>query len=565
MGENTKAGSPAGLGLRLRGATMRVAAASFVGWAFLWMYLRESLYFPQLIHLPLGGCEPRVFFVFAVTVAVMSSALSLGGASRRTWAASGPAVCSAGIIGTLGLSGLLMGTPSAETPGAAIFCLLCYLAYAASFAVLFLAWVYEARRQAFTLGIEMEVVLQFAAVFASYILTDDVDGFNWRVPLHALGLAVAGVAFLAVWLQRRRLALGDIASGTVEDGEIRSALGECDARAANTAAVGVGRAEQGAPVHAGTSGDGVGAANARAGARLVPWFALLGISLAATGMLAYSWLFYDRGYAETGTDLLVDVFTFAIMGAMAAFALYMARRPDSRSRMTLELLFVVVLASLVAFFAITVTLTLADGHLYGLARIIKRIARVATFITVLVLVYQCDLDPAKPFVLAFLVPSILPRALQMALAATPWGQGLAGQGGNLMAILLATGFFLVMCLVVFCMLNMDGGLARGILREGGLGQEGQPGMGEGVQATSEARQSFEVACEDLARERALTRREREVMRMYAEGASAQEVALAFSVSVGTVNTHARTLYRKLDIHSKQELADLVAARVRSAK
>jgi DNA-binding CsgD family transcriptional regulator len=326
----------------------------------------------------------------------------------------------------------------------------------------------------------------------------------------------------------------------------------------------VGRAEQGAPEHAGTSGDGAGTANARAGARLVPWFALLGISLAATGMLAYSWLFYDRGYAETDTDLLVDVFTFAIMGAMAAFALYMARRPDSRSRMTLELLFVVVLASLVAFFAITVTLTLADGHLYGLARIIKRIARVATFITVLVLVYQCDLDPAKPFVFAFLVPSILPRALQMALAATPWGQGLAGQGGNLMAILLATGFFLVMCLVVFCMLNMDGGLARGILREGGLGQEGQPGMGEGVQATSEARQSFEVACEDLARERALTRREREVMRMYAEGASAQEVALAFSVSVGTVNTHARTLYRKLDIHSKQELADLVAARARSA-
>ncbi len=536
MAENVAKRPMGALGASVRGASARVVAASFVGWTFLWMYIRESLYFPRFSHLPFGQGASFAFLAFVACALVIACAMAVRARSVRVWAQDGRVVCGAAAVGTIGLAALLWCPPSEATLGSALFCALCYLAYAAAFCVLFFAWIYEARRQSFTLGIEAEVVLQFAAVFASYILTDDVDGFTWRLIFHALGLAVSGGAFLAVWLQRRSSAAGE------PSGE--------------------------APAGDGTPGTGLQAGtmppvHSMAGARLVPWFVLLGISLFVTGMLAYTWHFTDRGYAETDTDLLVDVFTFAIMGGMAAFAFYMARRPAFEKRMPLDLLFGVVLAALVVFFAITVTLTLADGHLFGLARIIKRIARVATFVTVLVLVYQCDLDPARPFAFAFLVPSVLPRALQMALAATPWGRSLVLEGGNLMAMLLATGFFLVMCLVVFCMLNMDGGLARGILREGEQGPDSQAGeRAEGQEpGAASAGLTLEAACEAIGREYALTRREREVMRVFAQGASAQEAALAFSVSVGTVNTHARTLYRKLDIHSKQELADLVGARM----
>ncbi len=550
MGNEARRGGVRGTAESVRGASARVMVASFIGWTFMWMYLRESLYFPRFAHLPFGGAEPRAFLGFVAVALAVASVMAVRSPSVRGWTGDGRAVCALSGMGTLGLAALLWSPPSEDTPAAALFCALCYLAYAVAFCAVFFAWIYEACRQAFTLGIEVEVILQFAAVFASYILTDDVDGFTWRLVFQVLGLAMAGAAFLAVWLQRRTVSMGEIGTG---------ACGAQGAAAFERAAE-VEGAQAAVPAASCTAvkSEGAAGAGSRAGVRLVPWFALLGISLAVTGVLAYSWHFDGRGYAETGTDVLVDVFTFAVMGAMAAFALYMARRPTSEKRMPLDLLFGVVLAALVVFFAITVTMTLTDGHLYGLARIIKRISRVATFVTVLVLVYQCDLDPAKPFVFVFLVPSVAPRALQMALAATPWGRGLAGQGGNLMAILLATGFFLVMCLVVFCMLNMDGGLARGILREAEKAPD--PGVGGDV-ADADGGCTLDMACEAIGRERALTRREREVMRMFAEGASALEVAMAFSVSVGTVNTHARTLYRKLDIHSKQELADLVNVRM----
>ena len=51
----------------------------------------------------------------------------------------------------------------------------------------------------------------------------------------------------------------------------------------------------------------------------------------------------------------------------------------------------------------------------------------------------------------------------------------------------------------------------------------------------------------------LTKREREVLKMLAEGKSVKEIASTFELSVKTVEAHKFNLMRKLDIHNKAQL------------
>jgi DNA-binding NarL/FixJ family response regulator len=51
----------------------------------------------------------------------------------------------------------------------------------------------------------------------------------------------------------------------------------------------------------------------------------------------------------------------------------------------------------------------------------------------------------------------------------------------------------------------------------------------------------------------LTKREREILKMLAEGRSVKEIASTFDLSVKTIEAHKFNLMRKLDIHNKAQL------------
>ena len=72
------------------------------------------------------------------------------------------------------------------------------------------------------------------------------------------------------------------------------------------------------------------------------------------------------------------------------------------------------------------------------------------------------------------------------------------------------------------------------------------------------KQDFERACGAVGRQFGLTPRETEIMGKLAEGLSASAIAEGFSISESTVRTHGKNLYRKLGIHAKSELLDLIA-------
>jgi len=68
---------------------------------------------------------------------------------------------------------------------------------------------------------------------------------------------------------------------------------------------------------------------------------------------------------------------------------------------------------------------------------------------------------------------------------------------------------------------------------------------------------IEQSCETLAHEHGLSARELDVMRLLAQGKAGQEIQDELVVSRNTVKTHVRHIYRKLDVHSQQELINLV--------
>ena len=58
----------------------------------------------------------------------------------------------------------------------------------------------------------------------------------------------------------------------------------------------------------------------------------------------------------------------------------------------------------------------------------------------------------------------------------------------------------------------------------------------------------------------LTAREADIMGLYAQGRSRAFISAQLVISENTVRDHLKYIYRKLDVHNKQELIDLIEGR-----
>lgn len=70
------------------------------------------------------------------------------------------------------------------------------------------------------------------------------------------------------------------------------------------------------------------------------------------------------------------------------------------------------------------------------------------------------------------------------------------------------------------------------------------------------REQLITRCEQLAREYGLTAREAEILGLIAQGKSRMKIEQELFLSQNTVKTHARHLYAKLGVHSKEDVCDL---------
>jgi DNA-binding CsgD family transcriptional regulator/MFS family permease len=65
------------------------------------------------------------------------------------------------------------------------------------------------------------------------------------------------------------------------------------------------------------------------------------------------------------------------------------------------------------------------------------------------------------------------------------------------------------------------------------------------------------SCRMLAERFSLTKREEEILFLLARGRTAQYIATSLVITPGTVKTHLRSIYAKLDVHTQQEVLTLV--------
>lgn len=71
------------------------------------------------------------------------------------------------------------------------------------------------------------------------------------------------------------------------------------------------------------------------------------------------------------------------------------------------------------------------------------------------------------------------------------------------------------------------------------------------------RQRFQERCRSVAEHCKLTPKETEIMILYAKGRTSKHIQEELFISRGTVTTHLRHIYQKLNVHDKQELIDRI--------
>lgn len=90
----------------------------------------------------------------------------------------------------------------------------------------------------------------------------------------------------------------------------------------------------------------------------------------------------------------------------------------------------------------------------------------------------------------------------------------------------------------------------------GTGRDSLPdGHGESQEERSKGR--FKRRCEAVANAYLLSKKETEVLFLLAKGRNAAAIQDALYIAEGTARTHMRHIYKKLDVHTQQELIDLV--------
>ncbi len=96
----------------------------------------------------------------------------------------------------------------------------------------------------------------------------------------------------------------------------------------------------------------------------------------------------------------------------------------------------------------------------------------------------------------------------------------------------------------------------GLAPVAGAGEEAV-GTATGALATMSYSERVVWQCAQLARRYALTLREQEVFELMVQGMSAPDIAERAGISYGTVKTHVNHIYRKLDVHSRDEALALL--------
>lgn len=274
-------------------------------------------------------------------------------------------------------------------------------------------------------------------------------------------------------------------------------------------------------------------------------------SLTALGVLSFlTYLLAYFDFISAGLKVVVEENTYFYLGIfvlIGALLAVLALSPSERAfteRVFLYVLAGIVLLTLLVLFGLLNYLYGGGDYVYALTKFLRRAVKIAALFMTVVLIYQSGLAAAPAFLLVVVVPLVLAKVVQMAVASLPTLNALLK--GSQFLYLSAIGFSAVAAWVLFLVFYVRGTV-----------------VGYSRRAEEESRVAVGAAERPLASfvsAHLLTEREADVLEYLAAGYSVRAISSVLCVSENTVKTHVASIYRKTGAHSRQEIIDLAAVR-----
>lgn len=495
-------------------------ALLFAGMAFLWPNLQHS-FFRMSFTGRLGNSAPELYALSLAVITAVAAVYALVGARSRPRRRPLVGILLAGGSATLGAICMTIASTTLQSggetlePGVRCVATIAIVIWSATVIYLLFRWVEVLEGLMFSLDVRLVVGIVGVGAVAGFILIPVTAFDSWYY---------RGVACACPFLSSAALA------GLMEPARTAGPAGAADPSA-----------EPGASP-AGTA-EAMGKRAATGSGEAKNHWAVLAIAYIAASLLHAAFFALDSAIDLT-------MYTMSCYVAVAAFGISLALVcfPGKDGRQTPRLWIGVAVGLFAGILFAMVFLYYGErpSQLNAMSASI-RCLQILFFVTLLLMVYQRR-RPAVPIFARWFVPVEVLANVVCYYAAVPLAQA-AGSGleawidplAFVVGIMLAAA--LLISLAVF--MASDGMRTISFVRH-------QP------TSTSTPLDARELRCADLAASTGLTQREQDVLYYLSMGHSAKKIAETLFVSYETVRTHTTNLYRKLNVHSKQELIDLVS-------
>lgn len=483
------------------------------GWFFLWLMLEMVFFGEPLFHYETRTVGYDAYFVMLATTAAVSLVVArLGDKIVQTFVRH-PLIC--GVCGLIG-SVSLVAICGSSFAGALM---LGAILYGAVTPLLLAVWFFFSISMVYRHGLREVLSIVLLGVILSFVLMprflrSDLYGMF----LTALSPLSLGMLWCAVGSLRAT-------EGDIVGERLLSEQGE---------------AAEGAETIGGF------------GRRAVAALGLLGVMSFLTYLIAY-FDFISPGFqvvVEEDPYLYLAMYLF--IGLLLAVVASSKAATMFRNGVFLYTMGGVMLVTCLVFFGVMASVFLGGEFMYALPKLLRRIVKIAMAFVLFGFVYQFGTKTVSSFLLVLVMPLVVAKMTQMGIAYFAGDASWAIAG--LYYYLSGIGFALIVCWTLFLVCYVGGGLLLSSDAVHGkrlnLEQEGREGCSDNAEDRLIAR---------LGDRFNLTEREAEVLRYLAAGYTLKGISNALYVSPNTVKTHVAAVYRKLGLHSKQEVIDFVAA------
>lgn len=242
----------------------------------------------------------------------------------------------------------------------------------------------------------------------------------------------------------------------------------------------------------------------------------------------------------------VDTFVAGLVPLLAGAWIYASRRDRGQEDTLFQLASLLVIAGvLTAMVSLSYALGSASNVLLASA------SECFTLLRMLVIVSMASRNKIDAVYVVACSQAFTSSGMMLGASA---GHGANGIAASSEAATLAFLAVLLFLFIVFCFVWLRHASFERIIY--GI-QPVKPLVVAEPRAEAREGEGLEDRCARLAAARGLTKREAEILVMLARGRNGKFIEEHYVVSYNTVKTHVKHIYMKLDVHSQQELIDLV--------